>query len=54
MPWFRLEDTFDTNAKVVAVGNEAVGVYIRCGTYAARHLTDGYIPAKSRSTEPKR
>ena len=44
MPWFRLEDSFDTHPKVIAAGNEATGLFVRCGTYCARHLTDGYIP----------
>jgi hypothetical protein len=44
MPWFRLDDSFDTHPKVITAGNEAVGLYIRCGTYAARHLTDGFVP----------
>ena len=43
MPWFRLDDSFDTHPKVLAAGNEAIGLYIRCGTYAARNLTDGFV-----------
>src|SRR5262245_24818938 len=44
MPWFRLDDSFHSHPKVIAAGNEAVGLYVRCGTYAAEHLTDGFIP----------
>ena len=44
MPWFRLDDSFHSHPKVIAAGNEAVGLYVRCGTYAAQHLTDGHIP----------
>jgi len=43
LPWFRLDDSFDTHPKVLMAGNEAVGLYIRCGTYAARNLTDGFV-----------
>ena len=43
-PWFRLDDSFHSHPKVIAAGNEAVGLYVRCGTYAAQHLTDGFIP----------
>lgn len=43
MPWFRLDDSFDTHPKVLMAGNEAIGLYIRCGTYAARNLTDGFV-----------
>jgi 5-methylcytosine-specific restriction endonuclease McrA len=44
VPWFRLDDSFHSHPKVIAVGNEAVGLYVRCGTYAAQHLTDGFVP----------
>jgi hypothetical protein len=44
VPWFRLDDSFHSHPKVIAAGNEAVGLYVRCGTYAAQHLTDGFIP----------
>lgn len=44
MPWFRLDDSFHSHPKVIAAGNEATGLYVRCGTYAAQHLTDGFIP----------
>ena len=43
MPWFRLDDSFHSHPKVIAAGNEAVGLFVRCGTYAAEHLTDGFI-----------
>lgn len=43
MPWFRLDDSFHSHPKVIAAGNEAVGLYVRCGTYAAQHLTDGFV-----------
>ena len=44
MPWFRLDDSFHSHPKVLRAGNEAVGLYVRCGAYAAQHLTDGFIP----------
>src|SRR5262245_27557558 len=44
MPWFRLDDSFHSHPKVLAAGNEAIGLYVRCGTYAAQHSTDGFIP----------
>ena len=44
MPWFRMDDKFHSHPKVIAAGNEAVGLFTRCGTYAAEHLTDGFIP----------
>lgn len=44
MSWFRLDDRFHGNPKVLAAGNAAVGLYVRCGTYCADHLTDGFVP----------
>ena len=44
MPWFRLDDSFHSHPKVIAAGNEAVGLFVRCGAYAAQHSTDGFIP----------
>jgi hypothetical protein len=41
--WFRLDDSFHSHPKVIAAGNEATGLFVRCGTYAAEHLTDGFI-----------
>ena len=43
MPWFRLDDSFHSHPKVIAAGNEAIGLYVRCGTHAAEHLTDGFV-----------
>jgi hypothetical protein len=44
MPWFKLDDSFHSHPKVIKAGNEATGLYVRCGSYAAQHLTDGFIP----------
>ena len=44
LPWFRLDDSFHSHPKILMAGNEAVGLYVRCGTYAAQHLTNGFIP----------
>src|SRR6266702_5765068 len=43
MPWFRLDDSFHSHPKVIAAGNEATGLFVRCGTHAAEHLTDGFV-----------
>jgi hypothetical protein len=43
--WFKVDDAFWSHPKVVAAGNAAIGLWLRCGTYAAQHLTDGFIPA---------
>jgi hypothetical protein len=44
VPWFKIDEGFHSHPKVIAAGNEAVGLYVRCGAYAAEHLTDGFIP----------
>jgi hypothetical protein len=44
VPWFRLDDRFHSHPKIITAGNEATGLYVRCGTYAAEHLTDGFVP----------
>lgn len=44
MSWFCVDDGFHSHPKVMAAGNEAVGLFSRCGSYAAQHLTDGFIP----------
>ena len=44
MSWFRLDDSFHSHPKVIAAGNAAVGLFTRCGTWCADHLTDGHIP----------
>jgi hypothetical protein len=42
--WFRVDDTFAFHPKVVAAGNEAIGVWVRAGSYASQQLTDGFVP----------
>jgi hypothetical protein len=46
MPWFRLDDGFYDHRKVAHAGNCAIGLWVRCATWSARHLTDGHIPAE--------
>jgi hypothetical protein len=47
MPWFRIDDTFAFHPKVLAAGNEAIGAWVRLGSYCAAHLTDGLVPELS-------
>ncbi|WP_432160745.1 hypothetical protein [Streptomyces sp. NRRL F-5630] len=44
MSWFAVDDSAHSHPKVVAAGNAALGLWLRCGTYAAQHLTDGIVP----------
>lgn len=43
MPWFAVDDGFDTHPKVRKAGNAAAGLFCRLGAHCARHLTDGHV-----------
>jgi hypothetical protein len=43
--WAKIDDGFHTHPKILAAGNEAIGLHVRCMSYSANHLTDGVIPA---------
>ena len=45
MPWLRLDDTFAQHPKIIGLTDPAFRLHIAGMTYAARHLTDGIIPA---------
>lgn len=44
MTWFKIDDNFDTHPKVLEAGNEAAGMWVRCGAYSSRQLTGGRVP----------
>lgn len=44
MAWFRIDDRFHHHPKVLAAGNAATGLWVRCGCWSADYLTDGAIP----------
>jgi len=46
MTWFKIDDDFFFHPKVIAAGNSAIGLFVRCGSWASNHLTDGFIPHK--------
>ena len=46
MTWFKIDDDFFMHPKVIAAGNSAIGLFVRCGSWASNHLTDGFIPDK--------
>jgi len=46
MPWFRVDDGFHNHPKVLKAGTAAVGLYVRCGSYSAQQLTDGFVPSE--------
>jgi 5-methylcytosine-specific restriction endonuclease McrA len=41
---FKVDSSFHAHPKVLAADISAIGLYARCGSYAAQHLTDGFIP----------
>lgn len=43
MTWFKVDDTAYGHPKVLKAGNPALGLWVRCGAYAAQHLTEGVI-----------
>lgn len=45
MPWFKVDDSFYDHPKLIEVPNAAVGLWTKAGSWCARHLTDGVIPA---------
>ena len=46
MPWFKIDDSAHMHPKWVKAGNAALGLWMRCGSYSAQHLTEGIIPAE--------
>ncbi|MFM9368162.1 mucin-2 [Streptomyces sp. Da 82-17] len=45
MTWFKIDDSAHMHPKVIAAGNAALGLWLRCGAYCAQHLTEGAVPA---------
>lgn len=46
MTWFRVDDSFYDHPKVDDLPDAAIALWVRAGTYCARHLTDGRIPKR--------
>lgn len=44
MAWFRIDDGFYNHPKVLAAGNAATGLWVRCGAWSSAYGTDGLIP----------
>jgi len=44
MVWFRVDDSFYDHPKVLAAGNAATGLWVRCGAWSSAKGTDGLIP----------
>lgn len=46
MPHFAVDESAHAHRKVMRAGNAAFGLWVRFGSYACDHLTDGMIPAE--------
>ncbi|MEX2984556.1 mucin-2 [Streptomyces sp. C36] len=56
MAWFKIDDGSHMHPKVIAAGNAALGLWLRCGAYSAQHLTEGHVPgivARQYGTAPQ-
>ena len=42
--WFKIDDQLAFHPKVMAAGNEAIGLWVRAGAWCSAYLTDGRIP----------
>jgi hypothetical protein len=43
VPWFKIDDSAHGHPKWVKAGNAALGLFVRCGSYSAQHLTEGIV-----------
>ncbi|QKN87568.1 hypothetical protein SEA_HFRANCETTE_42 [Streptomyces phage HFrancette] len=44
MTWFKVDDTAHMHPKLIKATNAALGLWLRAGSYAAQHLTEGIVP----------
>lgn len=45
MTWFKVDDKLAMHPKAMRAGNAAMGLWVRAGSWAAAHLTDGHVPS---------
>jgi len=49
MPWFKVDDSFESHPKVKAIPRprrvKAIGLWTLAGSWSARQLTDGFVPS---------
>ncbi len=46
LSWFKLDDRFFDNPKIIPLSDKAKLAYLQAGVYCARELTNGLIPLK--------
>ena len=45
MPWFRVDDGFYDHPRIEQLPNASIGLWVKAGSWCAKHLTNGVIPA---------
>lgn len=45
MTWLKVDDQLHGHPKVDGAGLSAMGLWVRCGSWASAYLTEGHIPA---------
>lgn len=43
MSWFKIDDGFYDHPKIAQLPNAAIGLWVKCGSWCAKHETDGVI-----------
>jgi hypothetical protein len=43
MAWFKIDDGMHSHPKTLDAGNEAIGLWARCGSYCSHYLTEGFV-----------
>ncbi|MDN5979988.1 hypothetical protein [Bifidobacterium mongoliense] len=47
MTWFKVDDGYAEHPKTVEISLAASGLWVRCGAWASKYGTDGFIPQKT-------
>ena len=47
MTWFRVDDGFYDHPKIEQLPNASIGLWVKAGSWCAKHLTNGVIPASA-------
>ncbi|WP_270009121.1 hypothetical protein [Rhodococcus sp. BH5] len=42
--WFNVDDQLADHPKALTAGNAALGLWVRCGSWSSRQLSDGFLP----------
>ncbi len=44
MAWFKVDDKLYAHPKTLGISLSALGLWVKCGSYCADMLTDGFVP----------